>query len=184
MTKVLAKNPPPVWMLWAAGSVSTALLGFLCYVFTRNRARSASLSVRDGKTIAVAKYWSRFHKSAVIPIREFFSDEDFWGRKPLSDAMVVNSESKTKGPPLTLDCTFASARRGSGNAQLEPNFAPPTKQERFYLLVEHDGEEEHQAEFSLRAGRPSMNDFLILTLLSAAVIAAFFVFYLKIYPLY
>ena len=185
ITRVLAKNPPPVWMLWALGIVSTALLGFLGYVFTGNRARSASLSIRDGRTISVRKHWSRFHKSAVIPIRLFFSDEVFWGRKPTTDAMVVEvSKSKIKGPPLVLDCTFVAARGGSGIARLEPNFAPATNQERYYLLVEHDSEEEYQAEFSLRAGRPSVNDLLILTLLGAAVVAAYFVFYLKIYPLY
>jgi hypothetical protein len=182
VVKVFAKKRPPVWALWAASIAELGILGFFAWLLTGNQARDCRLIITNGSRPQVRKFFSRFSKTATIPFNKMLKSKEYWKKAPDRDAIVVSRQSAAKGPAVKLACTFAPARRGTSDVQFGENKAA-TNTERFYLLEDTRNPDEPQTvEFTLQAGKKSFGDTLLLAIVAAALIAAFFWFYLKIYP--
>lgn len=118
ITRVLAKNPPPMWMLWALGLFELALLGLLAYFFSGNRLRDSRVQVEGGRALPVKKHWSRLHKEARIFVGKILPGE-YWRKRDRKEAILVTPVPVTSGPPGALSCTFKSAMAGVGAVSMD-----------------------------------------------------------------
>ena len=180
--KVFAKKRPPVWMLWALGLAELGILGFFAWLLTGNQVRDYRLIVANGPRPQIRKFFSRFSKTATIPFNKMLKGKEYWKKAPDRDALVISRQSVAKGPAAKLACTFAPARRGTGDVQFGESKAA-TNTERFYLLEDGRNPDDVQTvEFTLQSGKKPYGDFVLLCMVATALAAAFFWFYLKAYP--
>jgi hypothetical protein len=182
--KVFAKKRPPVWVLWALGFVELGILGFFAWLLTRNQVRDYKLILPYGWP-QLRKYFSRFTKTATIPVNKIFKDDDgYWKKRPDHEALVISRQSEVKGPAAKVHATFAGARKRTSDVDCGEDIGKPaTNTERFYVLEDRRSPDQVQTvEFTLRSGKKSYGDFVLLCLLATALAAAFFWFYLRIYP--
>ena len=199
--KVFAKKRPPVWALWAASIVGLFLLGLVWRLFTCNRPRLCRLESRlepNGTRLSrveVADFWNRLTKEARIPmadaiaspkskrsatggIREVF---EFWakeGAKHRTRYFIVR-KAPNRYAPAGLGCPFKSPTgidlaSDHGDDDNNPRFiftypdAPPASKKVYLNFVETGS---------------STGDKLGLVALTAIVLALFFFFVVKVYPL-
>jgi hypothetical protein len=182
VVKVFAKKRPPVWALWALGILEVGILAFFGWLLTGNQVRDCRLIITNGPRPQVRKFFSRFSKTATIPFNKMLKSKEYWRKAPDRDAVVISRQSVAKGPAVKLACTFAPARRGTSDVQFGES-KPATNTERFYLLEDGRNPEQPQSvEFTLQSAKKSLGDTLMLAAVAAALVAAFFWFYLKVYP--
>lgn len=182
ITRVLAKNPAPVWMLWAVGLSELALLGLLAYFFSGNRLRDSRVQVEGGRALPVKKHWSRLHKEARIFVGKILPGE-YWRKRDRKEAILVTPVPVASGPPGALSCTFKSAMAGVGAVSMDEDPTRRTPTEIHYNLIdERDEDQKQSVGISLQILKPTHTDTWLL-LLSAAALASFFILFLiKIYP--
>ncbi len=182
ITKVLAKNPPPVWMLWAVGLFELALLGLLAYFFSGNQLRDSRVQVEGGRAVPVKKYWSRLHKEARIFVGKILPGE-YWRKRDRKEAILVTPVPVTSGPPGALSCTFKSAMAGVGAVSMDEDPTRRTPTEIHYNLIdERDEDKKQSVGISLQILKPTRTDTLLLLLSVAALAVIFVTFLIKIYP--
>lgn len=182
ITRVLAKNPPPVWMLWALGLFELALLGLLAYFFSGNRLRDSRVQVEGGRALPVKKHWSRLHKEARIFVGKILPGE-YWRKRDRKEAILVTPVPVTSGPPGALSCTFKSAMAGVGAVSMDEDPTRRTPAEIYYDLIdERDEDQKHSVGISLQILKPTRTDTLLLLLSAAALAVIFITFLIKVYP--
>jgi hypothetical protein len=202
ITKVLAKNPPPVWMLWALGSALTAIWGFLWRLLTRNGPRGCRLESRlhpeDKSPFAradIGDYWSRLTKEARLPmatavigsgrakprgdraiIYEFWSKE---GEKWPNRYFSIKNARKGSGEPATM----APAWKGDiGPVPLKEDPRSDKNRPRFIFAYPKAPEEARRIYFEISEQTRPKSDFLLLVASTVVIAALFFYFLVKIYP--
>lgn len=182
ITRVLAKNPPPVWMLWALGLFELALLGLLAYFFSGNRLRDSRVQVEGGRALPVKKHWSRLHKEARIFVGKILPGE-YWRKRDRKEAILVTPVPVTSGPPGALSCTFKSAMAGVGAVSMDEDPTRRTPAEIYYDLIdERDEDQKQSVGISLQILKPTRTDTLLLLLSAAALAVIFITFLIKVYP--
>jgi hypothetical protein len=181
LIRIAAKKRPPVWMLWAMGIVGTGILGFLTWLLTGNQVRDARISVEGGRdNIKVRKFFSRFTKAAVIPIRRL-SDKEYWRTRPEKETMRVSRRVASKGLAVKMQCDFAHVEGGPVSFGERPGTA--LQSEMTYRLEDRrDPDKPQSIDFKLRPGKSTHGDLLLLAGAALALLAGFFWFYIKIYP--
>lgn len=182
ITRVLAKNPPPMWMLWALGLFELALLGLLAYFFSGNRLRDSRVQVEGGRALPVKKHWSRLHKEARIFVGKILPGE-YWRKRDRKEAILVTPVPVTSGPPGALSCTFKSAMAGVGAVSMDEDPTRRTPTEIYYDLIdERDEDQKQSVGISLQILKPTRTDTLLLLLSAAALAVIFITFLIKVYP--
>lgn len=182
ITRVLAKNPPPMWMLWALGLFELALLGLLAYFFSGNRLRDSRVQVEGGRAQPVKKHWSRLHKEARIFVGKILPGE-YWRKRDRKEAILVTPVPVTSGPPGALSCTFKSAMAGVGAVSMDEDPTRRTPTEIYYDLIdERDEDQKQSVGISLQILKPTRTDTLLLLLSAAALAVIFITFLIKVYP--
>jgi hypothetical protein len=182
IVNLVARKRPPTWTLWALGIAELGLLAFFAWLLTGNGARDSVLLAGGGGRTPAGRYFSRIHKTATIPLSRLLPRNPYWRKKVDSEAVVISRNPVASGPAVKLGCTFSNARGGDvlfGEAHSKP----ATNTERYYTLEDaRDPENPQTIEFTLRSAKRSFGDSVTLAVISVALIAAFFWFYLRIYP--
>ena len=202
ITKVLAKNPPPVWMLWAAGLALTAIWGFLWRLLTRNGPRGCRLESRlhpeDNNFFAradIGDYWSRLTKEARVPmaaavigsrgvkprgdratIIEFWSKE---GEKWPNRYFSIKNASKGSGEPATMACAW---KGDIGPDPLKEDPRSDKNRPRFIFAYPKAPEQARRIFFVISEQSRSRSDLMLLAASTIVIAGLFFYFLAKVYP--
>jgi hypothetical protein len=189
---ILAKKRPAYWSLVALGILELGIFSFLWYFFTGNQLKYCKLKATSGiKPLSLSgvkpnKYWSRLHKTASIPFKMLFKDDEYWSKQPNSDRKCLTISRalvSLKGPLMNLGCTFSNTKEGLGDIVFGEDEGKQTKDSRVYNFSDNtDPEKPRRIQFEVTLGRPRIGDGMALVFSSSMILASYFYFYLKIYP--
>jgi hypothetical protein len=200
--KVFAKKRPPVWALWAASIVGVFFLGLVWRLFIGNRPRLCRLESRlDPKSnvtlgrLDVAQYWNRLTKKAHIPMgeavasikgrvmpsgptREVF---EFWSKEGAKHPTRYFVALKASDPkvPAVLDCPF----KNFGGIDCRPDLSADQNNPRFVFNYPEAPAATKKVYFNFAEVGSATADKLALVGLTALILALFFLFVVKIYPM-
>ena len=167
-----AMRRPSTWPKWVLGISHVSLLLFFSWLLTGNRARDSLLLIEGGGQIHPKRFFSRFRKTAIIPMRKAFPRSPYWRERQDHEAFVVSRNALGK-PAVKLGCTFAT--RGGDVSFGQDTGRPPTSTEAYYILEDsRDSESPQQVELTLRASNASYKDAFILFVIAASLVASFF----------